>query len=62
MEKMRLEAAVQILRKHGIEVTVEEARLIFDFIYMLAEIAVAQCLRNEDSRLIHSGEHGRASR
>lgn len=49
MEKMRPETAVKILRKHGIEVTVEEARLIVDFIYMLAEIAVAQCLRYEDS-------------
>jgi hypothetical protein len=62
MDKMQPEAAVEILRKHGREVTIEEAKQIVDFIYMLAEIAVAQWLRNEDSGLIHTSEHGRTGR
>jgi hypothetical protein len=36
--------------------------LILEFVYTMAEIAVAQCLRNEDSRLIHSGEYRRTGR
>lgn len=61
MEKMKPEKAVEILRKHGLQVTTEEAVLILDFIYAMAKIAIAQCLRDEDSRFIHPGEHRRTS-
>jgi hypothetical protein len=49
VEKMQPEDAVEILRKHGTEVTIQQATLILEFLRMLANIAVAQYLRNENS-------------
>jgi len=39
------EKAVEELRKDGLEVTTEQARLILEFLRKLADIAVAQYLR-----------------
>ena len=36
------EKAVAILRKNGMEVTLEQAKLILKFLYKLADITVAQ--------------------
>jgi hypothetical protein len=36
------EKAVEILKKGGMEVTLEQARLILDFLYKLADITIAQ--------------------
>jgi len=44
-EDIKPEKAVAILRKHGIEVTPEQARLILEFLQRMADIAVAQFLR-----------------
>ena len=44
MEKLQPEKAVDILREEGIEVTVEQAKLILEFLKKLAEIAVTQYL------------------
>jgi hypothetical protein len=49
VEKMQLKDAVEILRRHGTEITIEQAVLILEFLRMLANIAVAQYLRNENS-------------
>ena len=49
MEKMQPEDAVELLRKHGMEVTVEQAKQILEFFRILANIAVTQYLRNENS-------------
>ena len=38
---------VELLRKHGTIVTIEEARLILPFLQNLANIAVAQALREQ---------------
>lgn len=46
---MRPEDAVEMLREHGTEVTIEQAVLILEFLRTLANIAVAQYLRNENS-------------
>jgi|GEM_PF-810806 len=59
MERMKPDTAVEILRKHGLQVSREQAVLILEFIYAMAKIAIAQCLRDENSRLIHSGEYRR---
>lgn len=48
MEKLQPKDAVEILRQHGTEVTIEQAVLILEFLRMLANIAVAQYLRNEN--------------
>ena len=44
-EDIKPEKAVTILRKHGIEVTPEQAKLILEFLQLMADIAVAQFLR-----------------
>lgn len=45
MEKLRPEQAVELLRKKGIEVTVEQAALILEFLYLLANIVIAEHLK-----------------
>jgi hypothetical protein len=45
MDKLQPEKAVEILRQHGVEVTVEQARLILEFLRKLADIAVTQYLK-----------------
>jgi hypothetical protein len=59
-EKLTPEKAVEILARHGTNVTVEEAQLILGFMYILANIALNQYLNDESSRSIYPGEHGRA--
>ncbi len=45
MEKLQPEKAVGMLRQHGMEVTLEQAKLILEFLRKLADIAVTQYLR-----------------
>ncbi|MEO6522795.1 MAG: hypothetical protein ABIN91_14020 [Mucilaginibacter sp.] len=45
------EKAVKILAKHGNKITLEEAKLILDFIYDFANLSVKQVLRGH-----HNGE------
>lgn len=42
------EKAVQLLQKEGVEVSLEEAAAILEFLRNLAKIAVNQYLRNGD--------------
>lgn len=58
-EKLTPEKAVEILARHGTQVTVEEAQLILDFMYILANIALNQYLNDESSGPIYPGEHRR---
>ena len=44
MEKLQPEKAMEMLRQSGIEVTVEQAKLIIEFLRKLAAIAVTQYL------------------
>ena len=44
MEKIQPEKVVEILRQKGTEVTLEEARLILEFLRKLADITVTQYL------------------
>lgn len=44
MDKIQPEKAVEMLRQHGVEITVEQAKLILEFLRKLAEIAVTQYL------------------
>lgn len=39
-DKITLEKAVEILKKSGLEVTFEQAKLILEFLYKLADITV----------------------
>jgi hypothetical protein len=44
-ERISPEKAIQILKKDGIEVTINEAIIILEFLYQIAEIAVDQYLK-----------------
>lgn len=48
MEKLTPKMAVDLLRKEGLNVTLEEAEEILIAICILAEIAVNQILRHEN--------------
>lgn len=43
-DKITPEKAAEILKKSGMDVTLEQAKLILEFLYKLAEISVAQYL------------------
>jgi len=44
-EDIKPEKAIAVLRRHDIEVTPEQAKLILEFLQRMADIAVAQFLR-----------------
>ncbi len=43
--KITPEKAVEMLKKGGFDVTLEQAKLILEFLYKLADISVAQYLK-----------------
>jgi len=43
-DKITPEKAAEILKKGGMDVTLEQAKLILEFLYKLADISVAQYL------------------
>jgi hypothetical protein len=55
MEKLSPEWAVELLRKHGMEITMEQAAAILEFFRKMANIAVTQYLRDEDDNLKKTG-------
>jgi len=54
MERMKTTEAIDMLKKDGVTVTAEEAELILEFIYTMAEITVAQCLREQHNTNIET--------
>jgi len=44
-DKITAEKAVEILKKDGLEVTLDQAKLILEFLYQMAEIVVDQHLK-----------------
>lgn len=46
--------AIEILRKDGIEVNIEEAQIILDFLYIIANIVIEQYvnIRDNNSKII----------
>jgi len=45
MQKIQPEKVVEILRQQGVQVTLEQAKLILAFLRKLADIAVTQYLK-----------------
>ncbi len=43
-EKISPEKPIEILKKDGLEVTLEQAKLIVEFLYQMAEIVIDQYL------------------
>jgi hypothetical protein len=58
MEQLSPENAVEILSNHGAYVSLEEAALIIEFMYKLANLALNQYVTDENGRFIHPSEHG----
>lgn len=56
MEKLQAEKAAELLAKNGTYVTVEQAKIILEFMDQLAEITVTQLINN-GGRFIYSGKH-----
>ena len=46
-EKISPENAIEILKKDGLDVTVEQAKLIVEFLYEMAEVVVDQYLETK---------------
>ena len=46
MERMKPETVIEILKKHNVHISVEEAKLILDFMYKLVRLALT---KNEKS-------------
>ncbi len=46
-DKISPERAIEILKNDGLEVTLEQAKLILEFLYQMADIAVDQYLQNQ---------------
>lgn len=45
MEKLSAEQAAELLRKNGIDVSLEQAAIILEFLHVLASILIAQYLK-----------------
>jgi protein-tyrosine-phosphatase len=43
-EKISPEKAIEILKKDGLEVTLEQAKIILEFLYQMSEIVIEQYL------------------
>ncbi len=44
-DKITPEKAIEILKKDGLEVSLEQAKLILEFLYQMADIVVEQHLK-----------------
>jgi len=47
-KKICIEDAIKILHKDGIEISKEDAQILLDFFYIIAEIVVEQHVNDED--------------
>ncbi len=48
VERISPEKAIEILKKDGLEVTLEHAKIILEFLYQIAEIVVDQYLEKSN--------------
>ncbi|MET6998662.1 hypothetical protein [Chitinophaga defluvii] len=44
-KKITPEKALKILKKGGLNVTLEQAKMILEFLYKMADIAISQCFK-----------------
>lgn len=52
MEKLKPEQAMEMLKKKGMDVTVEQAAMILEFLRKLANIVVAQYLEEHHKNAV----------
>ena len=58
MEKLIPEKVQEIFAKNEQDITIDQAKQVLELLRKLANIAVSQTLRNEDSKSLHKGQHG----
>ncbi len=46
-DKITPERAIEILRKDGLEVNFEQAKLILKFLYQMADVAIEQYMKKQ---------------
>ncbi|RXF71400.1 hypothetical protein [Arcticibacter tournemirensis] len=51
--------AQKILKKNGVDLSEKKTEEVLDLMYFFAKLIVDQYFKNEDSRLVHKGKHGR---
>ena len=57
MNTISPQEVVEILRARGTHVSEQEAKIILEFMYKLAEITLTQYLHHENSRSVCPGKH-----
>lgn len=57
MEKLNSEKIKEIFARNGEEITLDQAKEVLELLKKLANIAVAQTLRNDDCKSVHTGEY-----
>lgn len=57
IEKLTPEKSIDILRKNGTGLSLEEAQKVIEFMYELANLAITKYLDDEDSKFIHPGKY-----
>ena len=55
MESMKPETVIEILKNHNVHISLEQAKLILDFMYKLARLALTQKMKEDDCRFIYPG-------
>lgn len=55
--KIPPERAIEILRRNGMDISIEQAGVILNFLFKLAEIAVNQLRKDEDRDSIYKSQH-----
>ena len=58
MEKLIPEKVQEIFAKNGQDITIDQAKQVLELLRKLANIAVSQTLRNEDSKSLRRGQQG----
>jgi len=54
VERISPEKAIEILKKDGLEVTLEQAKLILEFLYQMADVVVDQYLEKSKLNYVNS--------
>ena len=57
MQKLQSEKALEVLQQNGMQVTLEQAEIILEFLRNLAGITVTQYLNNESSNIVYQGKY-----
>ncbi len=58
IDRIPTEKAIRLLKDDGMEVDDEQAKIILDFLYEMAEIVIDQCLNQSNFVNLHNIKRG----